>query len=157
MARSHDPDRYTPEDIEGLLNGWAWNEDTGRAERCRTWMEVRSGIEHRGRVESERFPEVIDLERALSKLAWIGAHEEDRPENQKGGVSEAFAAQARSAAALIACRMMLGYDTFDMRSAFGRSYRFDAERIVRKGAAWMAAYLSGCSLGECETAFREAK
>jgi len=137
---------YSAQQIIGLLDGVVWNED-GQPEARATWAELRSAIERRGDVESEAMAAVIDLERALVAMASPSLrHRRDHRTHR----------EAKAAALIISGRMLLDYDVADFRAAFGRGSGFDPERLIRKGAAWIAAYLSGKSVEDAERAFRGA-
>src|SRR5581483_2786249 len=61
---------YPPNTIERLIEGEIWiGEDERWMPASPTWAEARSLIEHHGNVESEACVEMLDLERAISRLA----------------------------------------------------------------------------------------
>ncbi|GEM_PF-4688744 len=60
---------YPPNTIERLIEGEIWIADERWILASPTWAEARSLIEHRGNVESEACVEMLDLERAISRLA----------------------------------------------------------------------------------------
>jgi hypothetical protein len=122
---------YSTSTISGLLHGEIavplGNGDFVPLE-VPSWAAIRSSIEHRGDVEQPAFHEVMDLERALEQLA-----------------------QRHPQAAAIAILRMWGFEHEEFRATIPEA---NWRKLARKGAAWMAAYLSG---DDCEIAYKGAR
>lgn len=143
LSYSHQP-RYPRQQVEGLVNGFYVESGVHFSQDSWAWM--RSRVERYGEVESEEWVEVLDLERALRLLASPAIQDRRDLRTMR---------DAQMAAVLISARLMLGFDRYEMRAFAGRGR--DAEKLVRKGCAWLSAYLSGRSIDEAEKAFRKAR
>ncbi len=138
---------YDRRQIEGLITGYWTDQAVTRVHfRADSWAQLRSRAETFGQVDEDGWVEVLDLERALGLLA--------APLMQRRRGHE-IERQARVAAALIATRLLLGWGEGEMRPLVRPGD--DPERLIRKGAAWIAAYLSGQSIEGAEAAFRRAR
>ena len=58
------------------------------------------------------------------------------------------------AAAVVACVLLLDMHVTELASVFGT--RRNWGRLVNKAIAWMAGYLSGWTIADCEEAYRRA-
>jgi hypothetical protein len=120
---------YSVQQINGLLHGEVERRVplTGDVVTvpARSWAAIRSDIEYRGDVEQPAFHEVMDLERSLEQLA-----------------------QRHPDAAAIVILRLWGFDHGEFNTVLPKS---NWRRVARKGAAWIAAYLSG---DDAEKAYR---
>lgn len=135
-----DPDGYDPLDVDCLV----WGGRTATGDRGYSWAAIRSRIERDGTVDDPDWVEVLDLERALRLMA-SPLMADGRGRRQE--------MQARRAAMLIAAHLLMGYDVRELRSLLPVGE--DPLRLMRAGATWIAAYLSGQTVEACEAAFAE--
>lgn len=132
-----------------FLAGLVWGEvvtDHGIQEVA-TWALLRSAVEKTGDVDSEAWMTVMDIERELRLLATRPIVRDLR---ERGLVRE-----ARQAAALLSCALLLDWDAQDFSATFGRG--LPGERLVTKALAWLSARLNGATLEQADAAFRRAR
>jgi hypothetical protein len=98
-----------------------------------SWAELRTYVERTGDVDAWIFATVIDLERAVGAL--LSYHPE--------------------AAVVVAAVMLLDLDGRDLDRILGG--RRNWSKVQTRAIAWIASWLSGSSIEECEVAWKKAR
>lgn len=112
-----DQEGYGEEVVEALINNEVWSDLLKRPIPAPGWLQVRAHYERTGKVDEDEFLTVIDLERAVAGL--------ERRDFE--------------AAAVIYLRQW-GLNFHHIAKIMRRR---SVVKLADKGAAWMAAYLSG--------------